>query len=224
MVKKISLARKKAEGRTVLLAGSRNGEAGYLGSYRNKRKKKDTTAKRKEEKASSLIAEESENTTKAKDGDERPKRRGRKRGYHYTARKPTGEAKGKDSPSGRSAAELGIVWVDARCELSPTKAHHMIGKFHIDKGVLYECKYCHRVRWQPFSLTAAVRFGSLMRIYGEDEGYRRALNHHPAARRLIAKLQDLYLLRASMPEEQYLIVLAAIMTDKEYPYKEVTNG
>ncbi len=44
------------------------------------------------------------------------------------------------------------------------------------------------------------------------------LDEHPAARRLISKIQDIYYLKKVIPEEQFPIAVAAVMLDREYPY------
>ena len=114
---------------------------------------------------------------------------------------------------------MGIVWPDARCDDSPvSKAHHTIARTQIDGGDIYECKYCHRVKWLPNNMTECVRLGNWLKIYGYNGGYQRILDLHPAAKRLLSKIQDIYYLRKAIPPEQFPIAVAAVMMDREYPH------
>jgi len=118
----------------------------------------------------------------------------------------------------RSAQELGITWLDAYCENSSTKGHLLVGKTKIDAGTVFECSVCHKVKWLPDDIDECIKLGNSMKIYGEDGGYQRILDKHPAAKRLMSKIQDIYYLRKALSPEQFPIAVAAVILDKEYPF------
>lgn len=120
---------------------------------------------------------------------------------------------------GRSARELGIEWLHFRCELSPSKAHYLQGKDYINGGRIFECKFCHKVTWLPTEYSECQQLGAWLRIYGQDAGYQRMLDLHPAARTLLAKIQDIYYLKKCVPADILPKVLACVMTDQAYPYE-----
>lgn len=124
----------------------------------------------------------------------------------------------------RSAQELGITWLDAYCENSSTKGHLLVGKTKIDAGTVFECSVCHKVKWLPDDIDECIKLGNSMKIYGEDGGYQRILDKHPAAKRLMSKIQDIYYLRKALTPEQFPIAVAAVILDREYPFDvEITE-
>ena len=130
----------------------------------------------------------------------------------------------KQLTENRSAKELGITWLDARCEDSPiTKAHHFVASTVVDEGSVYECMHCHRVEWLPNSLDACMELSRNMNIYGLDLAYQKMLDDHPAAKRLMTKIQDIYYLRKALPDVQFHLALASIVMDREYPYDAVVE-
>lgn len=222
MGKKVPLARQQKERPAVLLADS--GDGVY-------------------EDAPELCREEGQATTSAAEGDKRTKAgfakkagksstetkggngRRRKRGKFNPPGQSVRANKRANCPAGRSAQELGIDWLEERCEESPvSKAHYLIGKFDIGEGTVFECRYCHKVKWLPASMDDCLSLHRLIHIYGLSGGYQRMLDYHPAAKRLISKIQDIYYLRKSMPADQFPIAVAAVMLDREYPHDvEITE-
>lgn len=212
---KIPLARKETERRTVLLARSRIREVAQRASRRDQGQTQGSHAKENE--GGKIIGTKKKSQGNAE--NQGRNRRGRKRGRAYSLRESIREAKGRNPAPGRTAQELGITWLDTRCEDSPvSKAHHLVARTAVDEGYVFECRYCHRVEWLPDSVSGGQRLNELMKIYGLDRGYQKMLDEHPAARRLISKIQDIYYLKKVIPEEQFPIAVAAVMLDREYPY------
>ena len=210
-----SLARQEEVRRSVLLASSGDGVPRKARVYRNARKALHSPAEGTQGEAAIHTAAESKSNAK----DKGRNGRGRKRRRTYPPRETVRDAEGGNCPSGRSAQELGIKWLEARCDDSPTsKAHYLVAKTDTSAGVIFECKYCHKVTWLPASLDECERLNTWMHIYGKDGGYQRILDLHPAAKRLLSKIQDIYYLKKSLPPEQFPLALAAVMMDREYPY------
>lgn len=216
MVDELQMARKEEEGRPVLLASSGSRASGEPSSGRAQGRKTTTDSKGDEGGKAKNPKKASKGNAKAKGGG----RRGRRRGRSYSLRESARTTEGDNRPSGRSAKELGIEWLGDRCEKSPvTKAHFLIGMQKVDGGVLFKCKYCHHVKWLPVTDKEAVRLANWMKVYGEDGGYQRILDLHPTAKRLIAKVQDIYYLQKVLPVDQFAVAVAAVMLDNEYPFE-----
>ncbi len=218
MENKTTLARKKKRGRKVLLVGEGTTGVVQTSSRRVKRKKETRPSKEEARKAVKATATKGKDSPNAKARDGEPTGR-TKHGHVDKVGKPARGTQGGDKASRRSATDLGIVWIDNRCEESPTKAHYSIGGMMVDMGTIFECKYCHRMKWLPNTFQEVMTLGNLQQIYGLSLGYQKMLDKHPTARGLVAKIQDLYLLRKSVPEEHIGKVIAAVMTDGEYPYE-----
>ena len=221
MDNKDALARKETERQSMLLASTGIGRIGKETPRRDKRKKAHSPSKRRKGTKAIVAEEESQNSTvdKGRDG------KGREQKYRQDnkSRKDTGGGESKNRTSRRSATELGIVWGDSYCSDRPTAphAHHwMSGNEVVEKGYIFHCKYCLRTRWIPMHITDSRRMQELMVKYGTEEGYLRVLNNHPVAKKLLAKLADIWALRRQLPDKQYQMAVAAIMGDKEYPYEE----
>ena len=212
---KIPLAREEEVGQSVLLASTGN-RAAIKGSIRGgKRTKISGNVKGGKDSQTISAAQASKGNAKDKGRNGRKGRRGRS----YSLRSAVGDAERRNPAPGRSAKELGIEWLDARCEDSPvTKAHHFIARTKVDTGCMWECKYCHKIKWMPLSYVECLELDKYMHIYGLSGGYQRILDCHPAARRLLSKIQDIYYLRKFIPPEQFPIAVAAVMLDREYPY------
>jgi len=215
MDKEISLARKEEERRSVLLPGSGAGEDGKGAVCRDEREEASRNAKgHKGGKIGSA--------KKKGKGNAKVKGRGRgrkaKSGPTYSFGGAIRKFENRNPPARRSAKELGITWLDSYCEDSPTKGHLLKGTTRIDGGTVYKCSICHRVKWMPDNLDECIKLGNSMKIYGQDEGYQRILDKHPAARRLMAKIQDIYYLRKALTPEQFPIAVAAVIMNKEYPF------
>jgi hypothetical protein len=149
-------------------------------------------------------------------------RNGGKKGHRPV--NPTGRATGRnkvsDSKSGRSAKELGIRWIGSKCQFSPTGAHHSISRMTIDGGDIFECIYCHGVKWLPNDRATAAQMGKVISKYGISEGYAIFLDRLPKVKKLLSKLQDIPYLRRVLPDDRFIHALAAIMVDKDYPYED----
>lgn len=214
MEEKISLARKEESRRSVLLAGSGDGTPGKAGSRGVQGQKGNSDAKGAERATPGHSAKKGKGDAEDKGGNGR----GRRRGRHYSLRGEVRDIEGVNRPSGRSAKELGINWLDGRCDDSPSKAHWLMGTTVVDGGTMYKCKFCHKVTWLPDSLEECMRLSNWVRIYGLDGGFQRILNFHPQAKRLLSKIQDLYYLKKSIPANMFPLAVAAVMLDREYPY------
>lgn len=221
MDKIIPLARQEEDGQPVLLASIGAGVHGEEGIHGEEGQEISSATEGDEGAKVSNTEKKSKARSKAKGGDGG----GRKHRHTHPPGKPARVSKGKNRPSGRSAKELGIVWIGSRCEDSPvTKAHHMIGRISIDQGEIFECKYCHKVKWLPKTEAECTRMGNWLQVHGKDEGYQRTLDSHPAAKRLISKIQDIYYLKKTVPASKFPLILAAVMLDREYPYDvEITE-
>lgn len=221
MDEEVSLARQEREGRSMLLAGSGSGLSGNKDVHGDEGKEVAGNAKGRKGGKNKTASSKSKGDAKAKSGN----RRGRKRGRTYSLRESARTTEGANRPSGRSAKELGITWLDARCDKSPkTRVHWFIGRMNTDNGTVFQCKFCHRVKWLPNTIQECERLGNWMRVYGEDGGYQRLLDLHPTAKRLMSKIQDIYYLKKSIPADQFPIAVAAVMLDREYPYDvEITE-
>lgn len=212
----VSMACQEEAGRPVLLASSRSGQLrqdtirGDSGqaTFGNASGHEEGKAK------ATATPRQSDAGDKGRVGKGR-----RRRGQVDKAGKSVGRNERADIPSGRSAQELGIVWPEDRCEESPvTKAHHFVERTRIDRGHIFECIYCHTFKWLPGSDEGARQLGNFFQIYGYTEGYRRILNRCPRAKRMLSKMQDVQYLRKSLGKEHFLVAVAAIVLDREYPY------
>jgi len=215
MDKEIPLARKEEEGRSVLLPGSRVGEDGEGTVCRDAREKAVSNAEGNKDSKVGGVKKKGKSNAKTK-------RAGRKRkvgpGPTYSFGRTIREFEGRNRSTRRSAQELGITWLDSYCENSPTKGHLLVGATRIDGGTVYKCSICHKVKWIPSGLDECIKLGNSMKIYGQDGGYQRILDKHPAAKMLMAKIQDIYYLRKALTPEQFPIAVAAVIMNKEYPF------
>ncbi len=214
MGNEVSLARQAEDRREVLLAGAGTVGAGEETSCRDQRPTQDGPAVRVQKDKVKAAAKKSKDTaaSKADDRGRKPRRRpGNKSG-----RKAGGVERANKS-SGRSAEELGIEWPDVRCEVSSTKAHFWVARDCIEHGTVFECKYCHRFIWLPDYYGEAIELAHSIGRHGHTAAYQAMLAKHPVVLKLLSKIQDLHYLRG-LPQEQFLKVVVAVMTDREYPY------
>ena len=216
MDKKISLARQEEERQSMLLSGAGTGTDGERALRGAEGKEKASDSERPQRKApiSHASARESSPASKSGDGSYRAKHK-----QSNDARRAIREAKARNRAFGRSAKELGIEWLNARCEDSPvSKAHFLVTNTIVDEGTMFECIYCHKVKWLPNSMNGCIALNKYLQVYGLDGGYQRMLDDHPAAKRMLAKVQDIYYLRKALPDVQFYLALASIVMDREYPY------
>src|SRR4030065_500922 len=124
MDKKISLARREEERRSMLLYGAGCGADGERALRGAEGKEKASDSERPQRKAPTSNASARKSSPKAKGGD------GSHRAKHKQdndIRRAIREAKDRNRAAGRSAKDMGITWLDARCEESPvTKAAFLV--------------------------------------------------------------------------------------------------
>ncbi len=144
-------------------------------------------------------------------------RRGRPKGCRrdsQTGRSARGYEE-RDGQPWRSAQELGIVWLGAKCDVSPTQAHYLTGIHSADGGEVYCCKYCWKVKWLSDSKDGAEQMTSLMTKHGSDIGYQKLLDTKPDAKMLIYQLQDIWMLRGHLSKDDLQEVIdMSIKEDK----------
>ena len=215
MDKEIPLARKEEKRQPVLLSDSGIGEDGEGTVCGDEREEASRNAKGHKDGKIGSAKKKGKGNAKVKGGG-----RGRKvkPGPTYSFGRTIREFEDGNRSTRRSAKELGITWLDAYCEESPTKGHLLVGATKIDTGTVYKCNICHKVKWLPNDIDECIKLGNFMKIYGQDGGYQRILDRHPAAKRLMAKIQDIYYLRKALTPEQFPIAVAAVIMDKEYPF------
>jgi hypothetical protein len=91
-----------------------------------------------------------------------------------------------------------ISWGDSRCEERPYPpfSHWWVMVSSVDGGNIFMCKFCHRLRWYPSTLSETVRFSNLIRSHEDiDNAYQELLRKHPVAAVQVAKLSDLRYIR-----------------------------
>jgi len=219
MGKELPMARKERGRRQVLLAGAGSGEPIDASSSRKKRKEEDGTPKGEASKPSVNSTQESKSSPEAKAPDDAAnKAKGHRRGHK--ARKSTGEHEGGDCSTRRRAKELGVNWPDDRCWESPTHAHWFTASSEICRGYIWICKYCLKAKWMPDGWPDNERFARSIIKYGIDEAYWKWIDRRPTVVVLLRKLEDLRLMRKVVMPDDYAKVVAAIMSDRDYPYEE----
>ncbi len=212
MGNEISLARKENQRQPVLLVSSGTGICGEESKSGDQGQVSNSNATGNE-------TEKAVNTTPKGKGNAKNKRGKRRRGCTYSLRESIREAERRNPAGGRTAQELGIRWVEDRCEPSPvTKAHYFEDRMNIDSGSIFKCRYCHQVKWLPNTFQEAYLLSYKMKVYGEEKGYQLILDLHPSARRMLSKIQDIHYLRKILPDEQFGIAVAAIILDREFPF------
>jgi hypothetical protein len=120
----------------------------------------------------------------------------------------------------QTASNLDIQWPDDICWDSPTHAHWFTAYTNSTPDTIFVCKYCHVAKWLPTRWRDAERFGLDIATYGIDSAYHIWLNKRPAVRAMLKKLEDLRLLQRVVSVDDYLMVVAAIMSDKDYSNEE----
>ena len=220
MGNELPMAREKRAGQQVLLVGASNGEFVPASSSRNKRKEEAGTSKRKALKTPLSATQAGKSSPEAKaSSDDAYKAKGHRRSHK--AGKSVREHEGRDSSSRRSASKLDVNWPEDRCWESPTHAHWFTVGSKIGGGSIWVCKYCLRAKWMPEGWTGTDKFAMDIDKHGIDEAYLRWLDRQPAVVNLLRKLEDLRLLKKAVPVEEYTKVVAAVMSDKDYPYEEI---
>lgn len=91
-----------------------------------------------------------------------------------------------------TAKSLGIEWLDHNCSDKPFApfAHHLEAGISVSGGDIYICRYCHKAKWMPNSLSDCRKLYYYQRYHGDNDGYCKLLDEHPAARDALAILLD----------------------------------
>jgi len=217
MDKDSALARKERLRQSELLHNSGIGTFGKDSLCRASGEEEASPPKGCSRAETSGYVKERKSSAKAKSRDEH---RANRLEQNNSFRRANRKAKAGDRTSRRSATELGIKWIDARCEdSSVSKAHHWVGEVKVNEGSLFECKFCHRVIWLPSDFGGCADLSRNIAIYGHDLGYQKTLDLRPAAKRIMAKIQDIYYLRKAVQDNDiFHLALASIIMDREYPY------
>ena len=105
---------------------------------------------------------------------------------------------------------------ESRCEDSPVRAHHYFRMI----GGIWRCRYCWRTVWLPATLGEAVALGYDIGRIGIDRAYQKHLQGKPETKQLLAKLEEIRLLRKVLPEDELMMAIAAITLEKEVEIEE----
>jgi hypothetical protein len=108
------------------------------------------------------------------------------------------------------------------CDKSSNKAHYFIQlTTHI-----WRCHYCWRPKWLPNTFDETVKLHNMNTRYGKDKALTKTLNRHPAEKKFMLKLEEIRLLKKTLPKEQFLATCAAIEAEhksKRRVYQERTK-
>ncbi len=220
MGKEFPLARKEEEGQSVLLVRTSSGERITAASIRDKRAKISSGSRGCKVRKAKDTKTKSKGSIKTEGANASPSKEDR-RGRGNQDRKSDRGDEGEDRLIGRSAQKLGIVHPSSYCDELETVPHYWVAKEHIAKGVLFQCKLCHKHLWLHSQPHDAAMLNSLIKHYGKDEGYCRFLNRHRPAKILMAKLQDLRRLEKEIEDKREFARIAdRILSEKEYDKKE----
>lgn len=214
----IQMACSKILGRRMLLATGREGIPNLTPTDRDQREEKIRTNKRTKGSKTQNPTAASKVGAKAKDTNgSTPKHLRSGRGDKD--RRKDRRAEGTDPSSRRSAKELGVEWIGGLCPNG--EPHYLIASFRLDGGSIFRCKRCSKHTWLPSDLENARKFSLLIGRYGVRKGYCEMLDEHRPAKVMVAKLQDLWKAKRYMVDKkQFLDLVVAIMSDREYDKKE----
>ena len=216
----IQMACSEILGRRMLLATGREGIRNLTPTNRDQREEKIRTNKRtKGSKAQNPttageVGAEAKDTNGGAANRIRPGRGNKDRGKDR-------RAEGTDKSARRSARELGIEWIGGLCPNG--EPHYLIDSFRLDGGSIFRCKRCSKHTWLPAGTEDARKFSLLISKYGVRKGYCEMLDEHRPAKVMVAKLQELWKAKRYMVDkEQFLNLVLAVMSDKEYDKKEAS--
>ncbi len=220
MGKELPLAREEEEGQSVLLASSGIGEFGKSSTNRDKGKKESSAIKGSKGGKVKDTKAKSKGSIKAEGANAITSKRQRRRRGNQD-RKQGGGDEGEYRKVRRSSQELGVTFPGSYCDDAKITPHYWLESGKVEKGSLFQCKFCHRYLWLPLSTYDANVLGKLMRTHGSTEGYCQYLNRHRPAKLLMAKLQDLRRLEMEITDKMEFARLAdRILSDKDYDRKE----
>jgi hypothetical protein len=107
---------------------------------------------------------------------------------------------------------LGIRFPEPHCDYSKTRAHH----YEKLVGNIWRCKHCWTPVWFPGSIDVAYSFSESIDKLGLDAAYRKFVSARPKTEVLLAKLEDIRLLRKVLSDEDFLGAVAAIISDSDF--------
>lgn len=107
-----------------------------------------------------------------------------------------------------------VEWFDSRCDERPYPpfSHYWTSVANVDRGTMFMCKFCHRLRWYPSSWEEAARFGDMLKRMDADDAYRTLLLDHPIAADRLARLNDLRNIRKVVTNEEQFRDIVIITT------------
>jgi len=111
---------------------------------------------------------------------------------------------------------MGMSYPDGRCSESPIGAHHYV---HLATGI-WRCKYCWAVAWFPLDMGNATSYSNNIRKIGLDRAYGKALEARPGIAIRLGKLEAIRLIRNTVPDEELLVAVAAIVNDKSGGWRD----
>ena len=107
---------------------------------------------------------------------------------------------------------MDINYPESYCKYSPGKAHY----YRILTGDIWRCIYCWTAKWIPPDWTKCLQFSNDIRKIGLQKAYKKWLLARPKTTRLLEKLEEIRLLKTILPEDELLIAIATIVTDKDF--------
>lgn len=221
MGKELSLARSQEERLSMLLASIRSGQFGEESASRDKRQEDATTSRTDKSRAAKGTTAKGKVSRKAKRTNASTSTSGRYRRGNKNRQSDRGD-EGEDSKPGRSASELGIRWIGSYCpDGSP---HYSIEYDKVEGGSVYRCIKCHKIKWLPVDFYEAIKLGTMMDKYKQQEGYCRYLNLHRSTKIMVAKLQDLERLSSKIDDKmEFARIADKILSEKDYDKKKVEH-
>lgn len=104
-----------------------------------------------------------------------------------------------------------IEYPEPTCSTSPTGAHH----YTVLSGSVWRCKYCWTPLWCPRDWDEATSYASDAKHIGIRKAYKKWLKIKTKTILLLTKLEKIRQLRQTLPEEELMMAIAAIVTAKE---------
>ena len=106
---------------------------------------------------------------------------------------------------------MDIEWIDSYCDKKPgaPHAHYFTATLNVDGGSIFFCTYCHRVKWLPNTIQDAELFNKLTKKFDAHTAYNIILHQRSAARRMLLRIKDIYLLERVLSPLEFAQVLSA---------------
>ena len=120
----------------------------------------------------------------------------------------------------KTAQELDIRWPKLECLDSPVGNHHFIAQASISRGNIWVCKYCLAIKWLPQDWYDCFNLSADMMKYGIQKAYWIWLDRRPKLKELLAKLQDIGMLRKKLSNQRLLEVIVEIVVDHSFEYRK----